>query len=83
MPEIVPGARVEAVKPVEATPGGQELSLVESQVPLAHGVGGIAGLAQLVCQSGRPEGQGHGLSGANDPMLQTWGRESEPVLQVS
>lgn len=73
MPEIVSGARVEAVKPVESSSGGQELSLVESQVPLAHGVGGVADLVQLVCQSGRPEGQSHGLSGANDSMLQTWG----------
>lgn len=83
MPEVVSGPSVESKEAIEAPSGWQVLPLIESQVPLAHGVGGIAGLAQLVCQSGRPEGQGHGLSGANDPMLQTWGRESEPVLQVS
>lgn len=49
MPEVVGRAAVETEEAIKATPGGQVLSLVEAQVPLANSIRRVAGAVELVC----------------------------------
>ena len=68
---VVLRAGEKAVEGMEPPVVGQELLLVEAQVPLAHEVCGVPRLLQLVCYGGTVGRQRVGLGGPDDFMLKT------------
>ena len=68
---VVLRAGEKAVEGMEPPVVGQELLLVEAQVPLAHEVCGVPRLLQLVCYGGTVGRQRVGLGGPDDLMLKT------------
>ena len=68
--EVVTAARQRAQEALEAAVGGQAAPVAEAQVPLAHHVGGVAGLPQALGQGGVIHGQAEGLAGPDDGVLE-------------
>ncbi|TNN55082.1 hypothetical protein EYF80_034711 [Liparis tanakae] len=58
-----------AEESVEAALGGQAATLVEAQVPLAHHVGGVACLLELLGQGDIFQGEAVGLGSSDDGVL--------------
>ena len=74
MSVIILRASQVSVVGIEPPVGGQVLVLVEAEVPLAHSVGPVARLPQFVCQCRAVPGQGVGLGGPDDAVLQSWAK---------
>lgn len=69
MAVVVPTSQQGAEESVEATLGGHAATLVEAQVPLAHHVGGVARLLELLGQGDIFQGQAVGLGSSDDGVL--------------
>ena len=68
--EVVPAARQRAQEALEAAVRGQAAPAAEAQVPLAHHVGGVAGLPQALGQGGVAQWQAEGLERPDHGVLE-------------